>query len=204
MGTKVIGIAGGSASGKTSIVRLLAEGLGECGQVIHQDAYYKPFADMTLEERKKQNFDHPDSFDIDLLCGDLDRLRHGQPVEMPVYDYTNYTRSADVELVLPHPVILVEGLLILWYPQLRELCDLKIYVDAEDDERLIRRILRDTEERGRSLESVLDQYRATVKPMHEQFIAPSKKFADIIIPRGVENERGIEILQAHLNHILAE
>ncbi len=202
MATRIIGIAGGSASGKTSIVRLLAESLGSCGQVIHQDAYYRPYAEMTLEERKKQNFDHPDAFDIDLLCGDLDRLRHGEAIEMPVYDYTNYTRAAETTAVMPHPVILVEGLLILWYPQLRELCDLKIFVDAEDDERLIRRIMRDTKERGRSLESVLDQYRETVKPMHEQFIAPSKKYADIIIPRGAENEPGIDILRAHLKQML--
>ena len=199
---KVIGIAGGSASGKTTIVEMVERFLGSQVFVIPQDAYYEPYANLPLSERIKQNFDHPDAFDMDRLVEDIKRLKAGQAIEMPVYDYVQYTRSDKTITVEPHPVIIVEGVLVLWYEKLRDLLDLSVFVETDADVRLIRRILRDTRERGRTLESILDQYQETVKPMHDQFVAPSRKFADIILPRGGENERGIRILQEHLKSIL--
>lgn len=203
MQTYFIGIAGGTASGKTSIVHLLDEVLGDKGQIIYLDSYYCAFSDKPLEERKRQNYDHPDSFDIEILVEDIRRLKEGKPIRMPVYDFANFTRSDSFVTVEPHPVIIVEGILVLYYPELRDLFDLKVYIDTADDERLIRRIRRDTAERGRSLDSVLCQYQDTVKPMHEQFVAPSKKYADLIIPRGAENEKGVRILKEHIRGILA-
>lgn len=194
MNTKIIGIAGGSASGKTSIVKILKDELKEKAQIIYLDAYYKGFEELTLEERKKLNFDHPQSFEADRLVKDLVALKRGQAIEMPIYDYVAYERKQETTPVVPHEVILVEGLLVLYYPDLRELLDLKVYVETDSDERLIRRIRRDTIKRGRTLESVLDQYQDTVKPMHEQFIEPSKKHADIIIPTGARNQRGVGLL----------
>ena len=202
MHTYFIGIAGGTASGKTSIVRMLNDVLSDKGQIIYLDSYYHAFSDKTLEERKQLNYDHPDSFDFDALVKDIKRLKAGKSIQMPVYDYVDFTRSNDCVTVDPCPVIIVEGMLVLWYPQLRELLDLKVYIDTADDERLIRRICRDTQERGRSLPSILDQYQATVKPMHEQFIGPSKKYADIILPRGAENENGVRILKEHIRTTL--
>lgn len=194
MNTKIIGIAGGSASGKTSIVKILKDELKEKAQIIYLDSYYKGFEELTLEERKKLNFDHPQSFEADRLVKDLIALKRGQAIEMPIYDYVAYERKQATTPVAPHEVILVEGLLVLYYPDLRELLDLKVYVETDSDERLIRRIRRDTIKRGRTLESVLDQYQDTVKPMHEQFIEPSKKHADIIIPTGARNQRGVGLL----------
>lgn len=202
MMVKVIGIAGGSASGKTTIVDMIKQFLGSQVFVIPQDAYYEPYADLPLSERVKQNFDHPDAFDMDRLVADLKLLKAGQAIAMPVYDYVQYTRSEKTVAVEPHPVIIVEGVLVLWYEKLRELLDLSVFVETDADLRLIRRILRDTRERGRTLESILGQYQETVKPMHDQFVAPSRKYADLIIPRGGENERGIRILQEHLKSIL--
>ena len=203
METYFIGIAGGTASGKTTIVSMLSDVLGEKGQIIYLDSYYHAFSDKTLAERKQQNYDHPDSFDFEALVEDIKSLKAGKTIRMPVYDYVNFTRSDSFVEVKPHPVIVVEGMLVLFYPQLRELLDLKIFIDTPDDERLIRRIRRDTIERGRSLDSILDQYQTTVRPMHEQFIGPSKKFADIIIPRGAENENGVRILREHIRSLLA-
>ena len=204
MHTYFIGIAGGTASGKTTIVRMLEDVLVDQGQIIYLDSYYHAFSDKTLEQRKQLNYDHPDSFDFEALVKDIKRLKAGKTIHMPVYDYVNFTRSEDCIAVDPCPVIIVEGMLVLWYPQLRELLDLKVFVDTADDERLIRRIHRDTKERGRSLESILEQYQTTVRPMHEQFIGPSKKYADIIIPRGAENENGVRILKEHIRGILAD
>jgi len=202
--TYFIGLAGGTASGKTTIVRMLKDVLTDKGQIIYLDSYYHAFSDKTLEERKQLNYDHPDSFDFAALVKDIKKLKAGKTIQMPVYDYVGFTRSEDCVTVDPCPVIIVEGMLVLWYPQLRELLDLKVYIDTADDERLIRRIRRDTQERGRSLTSILDQYQATVKPMHEQYIGPSKKFADIIIPRGAENENGVRILKEHITSILTQ
>lgn len=203
MHTYFIGLAGGTASGKTTIVRMLKDVLTDKGQIIYLDSYYHAFSDKTLEERKQLNYDHPDSFDFEALVKDIKKLKAGKTILMPVYDYVGFTRSEDCVTVDPCPVIIVEGMLVLWYPQLRELLDLKVYIDTADDERLIRRIRRDIQERGRSLSSILDQYQTTVKPMHEQFIGPSKKYADIIIPRGAENENGVRILKEHIRNILA-
>ena len=203
MHTYFIGLAGGTASGKTTIVNMLNEDLADKGQIIYLDSYYHAFDDKSLEERKQLNYDHPDSFDFDALVKDIRQLKAGNPIQMPVYDYVGFTRSEKCITINPCPVIIVEGMLVLWYPPLRELLDLKVFIDTADDERLIRRIKRDTMERGRSLDSILDQYQTTVKPMHEQFIGPSKKYADIIIPRGAENEKGVRILKEHIRGILA-
>ena len=194
MTTKIIGIAGGTASGKTSIVKILKDELGSKAQVIYLDAYYRSFDELPFEERIKANFDHPDSFEVERLIRDLKDLKSGKAIEMPIYDYVGYTRQSDTIHIEPQEVILVEGLLILYYPQLRELFDLKVFVQTDSDERLIRRIRRDTMKRERTLESVLEQYQTTVKPMHEQFIEPSKKHADIIIPTGARNQRGVGLL----------
>lgn len=192
--TKIIGIAGGSASGKTSIVKILKDELGSKCQVIYLDAYYRSYDELSFEERTKLNFDHPDSFEADRLVKDLLDLKANKAINMPIYDYVGYRRLEETIRVEPHPVILVEGLLVLYYPQLRELFDLKVFVQTDSDERLIRRIKRDTIKRNRTLESVLEQYQTTVKPMHEQFIEPSKKHADIIIPTGARNQRGVGLL----------
>lgn len=202
MQTKIIGIAGGSASGKTSIVRLLYESIRESAQILYLDAYYRSYDELSFEERTKVNFDHPDSFEVDRLVRDLKALKQGQPIEMPVYDYVGYTRKQETIPIRPCEVILVEGLLVLYYPELRELLDLKVFVETDSDERLMRRIRRDTIKRKRTLESVLDQYQTTVKPMHEQFIEPSKKFADVIIPVGAKNTRGVELLMNYLRQTL--
>ena len=202
MHTYFIGIAGGTASGKTTIVNMLNDELADKGQIIYLDSYYHAFSDKTLEERKKLNYDHPDSFDFDALVQDIKTLKAGHSIRMPVYDYVDFTRSDNFIAIDPCRIIIVEGMLVLWYPMLRDLLDLKVFVDTPDDERLIRRIRRDTQERGRSLTSILDQYQATVRPMHEQFIGPSKKYADIIIPRGAENENGVRILKEHIRGIL--
>ena len=182
---------------------MLKDVLTDKGQIIYLDSYYHAFDDKSLEERKQLNYDHPDSFDFDALVKDIRQLKAGNPIQMPVYDYVGFTRSEKCITINPCPVIIVEGMLVLWYPPLRELLDLKVFIDTADDERLIRRIKRDTRERGRSLDSILDQYQTTVKPMHEQFIGPSKKYADIIIPRGAENEKGVRILKEHIKSILA-
>lgn len=201
---KVIGIAGGSASGKTTILHILKDELGDNALILSLDSYYLPYAEFTLEERKQLNFDHPKAFDIPKLIEDLKALRQGHAIDMPVYDYVQYTRSDEVVRVEPKPVILFEGLFTLYYPELEPYIDMRVYVQADADVRLIRRILRDQKERGRSLDSILDQYITSVKPMHEAFIAPSKKNADVIIPRGAENEKGISLLKAHLREMFRD
>ena len=155
-----------------------------------------------MEERVKLNYDHPSSFDTDKMIEDVKKLKAGEVIYRPVYDYTQHTRAEEVVEVQPKKVIILEGILILEDPRLRDLMDIKVFVDTDADERLMRRILRDTQERGRTVESVLTQYVTTVKPMHEQFVEPSKKYADIIIPRGGENKIGIHILQEHLKLML--
>lgn len=196
----IIGIAGGTASGKTTILHQLVKSLGDQSQIIAMDAYYKPYAEYTLEERKTFNYDHPSAFDIARLVEDLKTLNAGNPIEVPVYDYVQYTRSDRTIRVEPKPIILLEGLFVLYYAQLLDLIDLKVYIQADADIRLIRRIRRDQVERGRSLESILTQYTDTIKPMHEAFIAPTKKNADIIIPRGAENVQGVNLLIEHVRH----
>ena len=198
----IVGIAGGSASGKTTIVNNIKELFQNDIELISHDNYYLSNDDKTMEERVKLNYDHPSSFDTDKMIEDVKKLKAGEIIYRPVYDYTQNTRAEEVVEVHPKKVIILEGILILEDPRLRDLMDIKVFVDTDADERLMRRILRDTQERGRTVESVLNQYVTTVKPMHEQFVEPSKKYADIIIPRGGENKIGIHILQEHLKLML--
>ncbi|WP_034446019.1 uridine kinase [Butyrivibrio sp. AE2032] len=195
----IVGIAGGTASGKTTIVRKIKEKFGDNIAVINHDSYYKRHDDLSYEDRSRLNYDHPESFDTDLMIEDVKKLRDNIEIDMPVYDYTIHNRSDATVHVVPKKVIILEGILILESKALRDLMDIKVFVDTDADERLMRRIRRDMVERARSIESILTQYRETVKPMHEQFVEPSKKYADIIIPRGGENTTGISILQEHLN-----
>ncbi len=199
----LIGIAGGTGSGKTSIANQLLQEYGE-GEVmvIEQDAYYKDLSDLTLEERHQQNFDHPDSIDIELFNHHLIGLIKGLDVEIPVYDFSTHLRKNAVLTVKPHHVIVIEGILALHFPVLRELMDIKIYVETPADIRFIRRVTRDVEERGRTVQSVIDQYLKTVRPMHEQFVEPSKFYADIIIPEGGRNSVAIDLLRTKIDAIL--
>ena len=193
----IVGIAG-----KTTIVNNIKELFKNDIELISHDNYYLSNDDKTMEERVKLNYDHPSSFDTDKMIEDVKKLKAGEVIYRPVYDYTQHTRAEEVVEVQPKKVIILEGILILEDPRLRDLMDIKVFVDTDADERLMRRILRDTQERGRTVESVLNQYVTTVKPMHEQFVEPSKKYADIIIPRGGENKIGIHILQEHLKLML--
>ena len=190
----VVGIAGGTGSGKTTITKKLMQHFGGDVSVIYHDNYYKAHHNMSYEERAKLNYDHPDSFDTDLLIQAVKDLKAGRSVTCPVYDYTIHDRSDKVIVVRPAKVIIVEGILIF---QSRELCqqmDIKIYVDTDADVRILRRIVRDVRDRGRSLDSVVNQYLSTVKPMHEQFVEPSKRNADIIIPEGGHNQVAMEMV----------
>jgi uridine kinase len=181
----VIGIGGGSGSGKTTIARSIVEAIGpERVALIQHDAYYHDQTDLPMEERVKVNYDHPDSFETTLLVEHLRELRAGQAIERPIYDFTVYNRSGQTVRVEPKPVVIVEGILVLYEADLRDLMDLKIYVDTDPDLRILRRLERDLKERGRSFDSVHDQYLATVRPMHLQFVEPSKRYADIVIPEG--------------------
>ena len=190
----VVGIAGGTGSGKTTITKKLMQHFGGDVSVIYHDNYYKAHHNMSYEERSRLNSDHPDSFDTDLLIQAVKDLKAGRSVTCPVYDYTIHDRSDKVIVVRPAKVIIVEGILIF---QSRELCqqmDIKIYVDTDADVRILRRIVRDVRDRGRSLDSVVNQYLSTVKPMHEQFVEPSKRNADIIIPEGGHNQVAMEMV----------
>lgn len=201
---RVVGVAGGSASGKTTIVKRIEEYFGEDIVVLGHDSYYKAHNDLSYEERSQLNYDHPNSFDTERMAEDVRKLIKGQAVDIPVYDYTIHNRSERTEHIEPKNVIIIEGILILENKELRDLMDAKIYVDTDADERLMRRIRRDMQERGRSIDSILEQYAETVKPMHEEFIEPSKRYADVIIPRGGENVTGIAMLQEYLKHLLSE
>ncbi|HPA86408.1 MAG TPA: uridine kinase [Bacteroidales bacterium] len=191
----IVGIAGGTGSGKTTVVKKVVERLAnEKVIVIPQDAYYKDNGNIPLEERQKINFDHPDSLEFSLLADHLVRLRRGESIQMPIYSYLTCLRANETITVLPARVAIVEGILILADPVLRDLFDIKVFVDADADDRLGRVIQRDIVERGRSVMMVLDRYHDTVKPSHLQFIEPTKRYADIIIPGGGENQVGIEVL----------
>lgn len=191
----IVGIAGGTGSGKTTVVKKVIERFpNDEVIVIPQDSYYRDNSHIPLEERQKINFDHPDSLEFSLLISHLRRLREGKSIEMPIYSYLTCLRSNETITVRPARVVLVEGILILADPGLREMFDIKVFVDADADDRLGRVILRDIVERGRSVMMVLERYHNTVKPSHLQFIEPSKRYADIIIPGGGENQVGIEVL----------
>lgn len=201
----IIGVTGGSGSGKTTVSKAIYNQLhGQAIQIITQDTYYNDQSSMTMAERKAVNYDHPLAFDTDLLIKQLSDLRNNKAIEMPVYDYTQYTRSAETVHVEPQDVIILEGILILDDERLRDLMDIKVYVDTDDDIRIIRRIKRDMAERGRTLDSVINQYLATVKPMYHQFVEPTKRYADIIVPEGGENHVAIDLLTTKVRDILVK
>lgn len=199
----IIGVTGGSGSGKTTVSRAIFEQLhGHSLLMLQEDSYYNDQSDMPFEERIKTNYDHPNAFDTELLVKQLKDLLDWKTIEKPIYDYTEHTRSSEVEKVEPKEVIILEGILVLNDPALRDLMDIKIFVDTDDDIRIIRRIQRDIEERGRSLQSVIDQYKSTVKPMYHQFIEPTKRYADIIVSEGGENQVAIDLLVTKVRDIL--
>ena len=201
---KIIGIAGGTGSGKTTVVKKIVEALPpHFVAVVPLDSYYNDTSHMTEEERRAINFDHPDAFDWQLLVKHVDLLRNGEAVEQPTYSYLKCNREKETVHVEPKPVIIIEGIMALLNKQLREMMDLKIFVDTDSDERLIRNIQRDCVERGRTVEMVIDRYHKVLKPMHEQFIEPTKKFADLIIPLGGENKTGIHILKKYIEGIVS-
>lgn len=191
----IIGICGGTGSGKTTITSRIIEAISEENVIVlEQDNYYKAFAELSFEERTQQNFDHPDSMDTPLLAEHVRRLREGQAIERPTYDFANYRRTNETVRVAPRPAIIIEGILIFESRALRDLMDVKIFVDTDADLRFIRRLTRDIRERGRRMESVVEQYMKTVRPMHMEFVEPSKRYADVIIPEGGHNEVGIDLV----------
>lgn len=191
----IIGIAGGTGSGKTTVVKKIQQRLpGNQVVILPQDSYYKDSSDKPLEERLEMNFDHPDSIEWELLVEHLKQLKAGKSIDQPIYSYLTCTRASETIPIKPCKVVIVEGILVLTNPELRELLDLKVFVDADADDRLIRVINRDIVERGRSVNKVMERYEQTVKPMHEQFIEPTKRFANIIVPQGGNNHIAIDIL----------
>jgi uridine kinase len=195
----VIGVAGGTGSGKTTVVKKIVEQLADEHVVlIPQDAYYKDQSSLSMEERKKVNYDHPLAFDNDLLIEHIDLLKQGKEIYMPIYSFITYTRQHEKILVKPSSVLIVEGILILDDPRIRERLDIKVFVDTDADERIIRRLKRDIQERGRSIDSVIEQYTQVVRPMHLQFVEPTKRYADIIIPEGGCNVVAIDILVSNI------
>ena len=201
MNTIFIGIAGGTGSGKTTLTEHLAQRFGPDISVVHHDNYYKR-QDCPFEERCKQNYDHPDAFETDLMVEQLKELKAGKAIRCPVYSYADHQRTSEAELILPSNVVIVEGILIFQDPRLREMLDIKIFVETDADVRILRRALRDVRDRGRTLESVITQYLTTVKPMHEAFVEPSKRNADIIVPNGGENSTAVEMLAHHIRTLI--
>ncbi len=197
-----IAIAGGSGSGKTTIAESVVDIVGRDSVVyLQQDAYYRDQAHLSFEDRAKINYDHPDSLELELLVEHLDSLRNGQPIERPVYDFSSHTRTEETYTIVPEPAVIVEGILVLADEALRERFDVRVYIDTEPDVRLMRRLQRDIVERGRTVESVLNQYERTVRPMHYQFVEPSKRYADIIIPEGY-NTGAIGTVSSMIKHFL--
>lgn len=191
----IIGICGGTGSGKTTIARSILDAVGrERVVLVEQDSYYRNLADMPLDERHQANFDHPDAIDSDMLVNHLKRLKLGQPIEMPLYDFVTHTRSDRIEIIHPKPVVLVEGILIFAEPRVLDLLDVRVFVDTPDDIRLLRRLRRDITERGRTFERTLDQYERTIRPMHFEFVEPSKRHADVIIPEGGQTDISVRFL----------
>ena len=203
--TTIIGIAGGSGSGKTSVTNEIMKNLeGHSVALLAQDYYYKDQSHLTFDERLETNYDHPFAFDNDLLIENLNDLRHGTQIEVPTYDYSNHTRSDKTIAFEPKDVIIVEGIFALENKTLRDLMDVKIYVDTDADLRILRRLLRDTEERGRTMDSVINQYLNVVRPMHNQFIEPTKRYADIIIPEGGSNKVAIDIMTTKIQTLVSK
>lgn len=201
----IIGVAGGSGSGKTTVVREIIRKIGKQQvTVIHHDSYYREVGHLSLEERTRINYDHPDSLETPLLVEHLNTLRGGLGVHVPVYDFAEHNRTAQTVDCQPRKVIIVDGLLILWDAELRALMDIKVYVDTDADLRFIRRLKRDINDRGRSAESVIDQYTTTVRPMHLEFVEPSKRYADVIIPDGGYNRVGVDMLLTKIRSVLTE
>ncbi|GFZ26279.1 uridine kinase [Lactobacillus corticis] len=202
----IIGIAGGSGSGKTTIAHEIADQIHDDDHItmITQDSYYRDNTGVSMADRQKINYDHPDAFDTPLLVKQIDQLVHRQAIEMPIYDFTEHNRSRKTIHVEPSDIIILEGILVLANEELRDLMDIKIYVDTDDDIRFIRRLQRDMKERGRSLDSVITQYLATVKPMYHLFIEPTKRYADIIVPEGGSNDVAIDMLTTKVRDIIAK
>ena len=203
MNTIFIGVAGGTGSGKTTLTRHLKEHFGDSVTVISHDSYYKLQEGLTYEERVRQNYDHPDAFDTELLLHHLRELKAGRSIQCPVYSFTDYNRTDQTVEIAPAKVVIVEGILIFQDPALREMFDIKIFVEADADVRILRRCLRDVEDRGRTLQSVVKQYLTTTKPMHEQFVEPSRKYADIVVLEGGRNPVALEMItqriQSHID-----
>lgn len=201
----VVGVAGGTGAGKTTVARAIIEAVGpERVAVLSEDAYYREYAHLSEAERTRINWDHPDAIETPLLLEHVRELLAGRAVERPVYDFSAYARAPQTVRIAPRPVVLVEGILIYVDPALRGLCDVKVFVDTDPDLRFIRRLRRDIAERGRSVESVVDQYLATVRPMHLAFVEATKRYADIIVPEGGENQVAIELLRGALLHRMGE
>jgi uridine kinase len=191
----IIGICGGTGSGKTTIARKIVESVGnESVILIEQDSYYRNLTDLPLDERRQVNFDHPFAIDAELLVSHIEDLKNGEPIEMPVYDFKTHTREAESAFTEPSQIVIVEGILIFSQPKILDLLDVKVFVDTPSDIRLLRRIRRDIKERGRTLEQTLNQYETTIRQMHTEFVEPSKRFADIIIPQGNQSDITIDAL----------
>ena len=199
----IIGIAGGTGSGKSTFTNRLRDRFGDNITVIYHDNYYKRHDDIPFEERKKLNYDHPDALETDLLIEHIKRLRNGESIECPVYDYTVHNRSDKTVRIDPRKIILIEGILLLADPRLRSLLDIKIYVEADADERILRRILRDVKERGRDIDNIVEQYLSTVKPMHYLYVEPTRATADIVINSGM-NDVAFDIVQSKIRLMLEE
>ncbi len=201
----LIGIAGGSGSGKTLVAKNIYSELGSDKVVrICQDSYYNDLSHLSQEERNATNFDHPDAIDTRLMISQVTDLLEGKTIKQPIYDFITHTRTQDYTLIGPHTIIVLEGILILYNPELRQLMDIKIYVDTDTDIRLIRRLRRDIQERGRTMESVIQQYEKSVRPMHLQFVEPSKRYADLIVPEGGYNKVAIDLIKTKIEALLRE
>ena len=194
----IVGVAGGSASGKTEIVKTLKKHFEDKIEIIEHDNYYFAHDNLTMDERASLNYDHPQAFETDLLIEHVNKIINNEEIDIPTYDFTIHTRSSDTLKKVPKPIVIVEGILVLENEELRNLMDMKVFVDCDGDVRLKRRITRDVVERDRTIESILTQYMETVKPMHELFVEPSKKFADLIVPKGGKNKVAIDVLINHL------